>query len=99
MEPRCRESKRNRSWLNSAIVSLAKIISPTSRSPPARSIPIKSKLENPPDVLIALHACDTATDDALAQGIAAGAALLVVSPCCQKELRPQLSAPAVLTDA
>ena len=51
------------------------------------------------DVLIALHACDTATDDALARGIAAGARLLVVSPCCQKELRPQLTAPAVLADA
>ncbi len=51
------------------------------------------------DVLIALHACDTATDDALAAGIAAGARLLVVSPCCQKELRPQLTAPAVLADA
>jgi SAM-dependent methyltransferase len=48
------------------------------------------------DVLIALHACDTATDDALAQGIAAGARLLVVAPCCQKELRPQLTAPPVL---
>ena len=51
------------------------------------------------DVLIALHACDTATDDALAQGIAAGARLLVVSPCCQKEIRAQLRAPAVLADA
>ena len=51
------------------------------------------------DVLIALHACDTATDDALARGIAAGAALLVVAPCCQKELRPQLAAPPVLAPA
>jgi hypothetical protein len=51
------------------------------------------------DVLIALHACDTATDDALARGIAAGATLLVVAPCCQKELRPQLTAPPVLADA
>ena len=58
-----------------------------------------SKIQNPVDVLIALHACDTATDDALAKGIAAGAALIVVSPCCQKELRPQLSAPPVLADA
>lgn len=54
---------------------------------------------DPCDVLIALHACDTATDDALARGIAAGAQLLVVSPCCQKELRPQLTAPSVLADA
>jgi len=51
------------------------------------------------DILIALHACDTATDDALAKGIAAGAKLLVVSPCCQKELRAQLTAPPVLADA
>ncbi|MGC4074474.1 MAG: SAM-dependent methyltransferase [Nibricoccus sp.] len=51
------------------------------------------------DILIALHACDTATDDALLRGINAGAKLLVVSPCCQKELRPQLTAPAVLADA
>lgn len=53
----------------------------------------------PPDVLIALHACDTATDDALAVGLAAGARLLVVAPCCQKELRPQLTAPPVLAEA
>ena len=51
------------------------------------------------DVLIALHACDTATDDALAQGVNLGAKLLVVSPCCQKELRPQLHSPAVLSVA
>lgn len=48
------------------------------------------------DVLIALHACDTATDDALARGINAGARLLVVAPCCQKELRRQLTPPPVL---
>lgn len=48
------------------------------------------------DVLIALHACDTATDDALARGLADGAALIVVAPCCQKELRPQLTPAPVL---
>jgi SAM-dependent methyltransferase len=51
------------------------------------------------DILVALHACDTATDDALAKGVAAGAALLVVAPCCQKEIRPQLVAPPVLAAA
>jgi len=51
------------------------------------------------DVLIALHACDTATDDALAKGVAAGAALMVVAPCCQKEVRPQIVAPPVLASA
>lgn len=52
-----------------------------------------------PDVLIALHACDTATDDALARGLAAGAALIVVAPCCQHELRPHLRAAPVLAPA
>lgn len=50
------------------------------------------------DVLIALHACDTATDDALAAGVRSGAALLVVAPCCQKEVRRQLVPPDALTE-
>jgi hypothetical protein len=50
------------------------------------------------DLLIALHACDTATDDALAAGVAAGAKLLVVSPCCHKEVRTQLDPPAILKE-
>ena len=48
------------------------------------------------DVLIALHACDTATDEALFRGIRAGAALIVAAPCCHQEIRPQLHAPAEL---
>lgn len=51
------------------------------------------------DALIALHACNTATDDALAQGIGAGARLLLVSPCCHRELRPQLVPPPALVSA
>lgn len=41
-------------------------------------------------VWLALHACDTATDDALWSGIVQQADILVVAPCCHKELRPQL---------
>lgn len=48
------------------------------------------------DVMIALHACDTATDHALNAGIRAGAAVILSSPCCHKQLRPQLELPAVL---
>ncbi|HEX6184112.1 MAG TPA: SAM-dependent methyltransferase [Pyrinomonadaceae bacterium] len=48
------------------------------------------------DFLIALHACDTATDDAIYKGVAAGAAVIVTSPCCHKEVRPQMRAPAAL---
>jgi SAM-dependent methyltransferase len=42
------------------------------------------------DILIALHACNTATDDAIFQGIVNHAQLIVCSPCCQHELAPQL---------
>lgn len=42
------------------------------------------------DVLIALHACDTATDDALAKGLAAKANLIICAPCCHKQIRQQL---------
>jgi hypothetical protein len=50
----------------------------------------------PIDILIALHACDTATDDAIYRGIQEECRWIVVSPCCQHELRPQLAAPAGL---
>lgn len=45
------------------------------------------------DVLIALHACDTATDVALYKGVKANASIIVAVPCCQKELRPQFKPP------
>lgn len=44
------------------------------------------------DVLIALHACDTATDDAIYQGIQNDAELIVVAPCCHKQVRRELEA-------
>lgn len=49
------------------------------------------------DVVIALHACDTATDDAIFRGIAANAQLIILAPCCHKEIRPQLTPPDELT--
>ncbi len=48
------------------------------------------------DVMIALHACDIATDHALDLGLRAGASVLVCSPCCHQELRPQMTGPAPL---
>ncbi|MEM9192619.1 MAG: methyltransferase [Myxococcota bacterium] len=39
-----------------------------------------------PDMLISLHACDTATDDGIAQGVRAGCHVIAVAPCCQAEL-------------
>jgi hypothetical protein len=42
------------------------------------------------DILIALHACDTATDDAIAKGVRAGAELIVCAPCCHKQIRQEM---------
>jgi SAM-dependent methyltransferase len=48
------------------------------------------------DILIALHACNTATDDAIFKGIRAEADLIVVAPCCHQEIRPQITPPEML---
>ena len=48
------------------------------------------------DVMIALHACDVATDFAIHTGIRLNAEMIMCAPCCHKELRPQLRAPLVL---
>lgn len=42
------------------------------------------------NILIALHACDTATDDAIFKGIQAKSDLIVVAPCCHKQIRRQI---------
>ena len=42
------------------------------------------------DVVTALHACDTATDDAIAFGLAKRAQAMVLVPCCQAELAASL---------
>lgn len=44
------------------------------------------------DLLIALHACDTATDDAIYKGVLASAKLIVVAPCCHKQIRREMTA-------
>ena len=43
------------------------------------------------DVAIALHACDTATDDAIAWAVTGGAKLLLIAPCCQHDLQTQMN--------
>jgi SAM-dependent methyltransferase len=48
------------------------------------------------DVMIALHACDIATDYAIDFGLRAGASIILCSPCCHKEIRPQMKTPPLL---
>ncbi len=50
------------------------------------------------NLLIALHACDTATDDAIFKGIKAGAELIVVAPCCHKQIRREIEKHKVKND-
>ena len=48
------------------------------------------------DVMVALHACDTATDYAIHCGITQQAAVILCAPCCHKQLRPQMRVPETL---
>jgi Methyltransferase domain len=46
---------------------------------------------NGADIVIALHACDTATDDAINKAVRADAMLIVVAPCCHKQIRREIA--------
>ncbi|WNW11608.1 SAM-dependent methyltransferase [Pseudomonas sp. DTU_2021_1001937_2_SI_NGA_ILE_001] len=48
------------------------------------------------EVMIALHACDTATDYAIHTGIRSGAQIIMCSPCCHKQIRQQIQSPVLL---
>ncbi len=48
--------------------------------------------DEPVDLLVSLHACDTATDDAIAAGVRLKAKAIVVAPCCHHELAAQIAA-------
>jgi len=50
------------------------------------------------DILIALHACNTATDEAIYKGIKADADLIIAVPCCHQEVRPQIKPPEMFRD-
>ncbi|QIK74421.1 class I SAM-dependent methyltransferase [Nocardioides piscis] len=49
-----------------------------------------AELTAAPDVVLALHACDTATDDALARAVEWGAGLVLAAPCCHHDVAAQL---------
>jgi SAM-dependent methyltransferase len=49
-----------------------------------------ASLAERPDVVLALHACDTATDDALARAVLWDASLVLAAPCCHHDVAAQL---------
>jgi SAM-dependent methyltransferase len=49
-----------------------------------------AELDTRPDVVLALHACDTATDDALARAVGWEAPLVLAAPCCHHDIQKQL---------
>ncbi|MFF0345906.1 class I SAM-dependent methyltransferase [Kribbella sp. NPDC004875] len=49
-----------------------------------------AELDVRPDVVLALHACDTATDDALARAVGWEAPLVLAAPCCHHDIQKQL---------
>ena len=49
-----------------------------------------ARVETVPDVVLALHACDTATDDALARAVGWGSRWVLAAPCCHNEIASQL---------
>jgi len=59
---------------------------------------INSFLLPPTDVLVALHACDTATDDAIFKGISSGVQVIITAPCCHKQIRPEININNIFND-
>ena len=57
---------------------------------------VRERGDQPLDVMVALHACDIATDHAMHFGLRSGARIIMCAPCCHKEIRPQMNTPAAL---
>lgn len=49
------------------------------------------------DIVVALHACDTATDDAIAKALKLEAEIIILAPCCQKYVRKRIEVPGDLS--
>jgi hypothetical protein len=50
------------------------------------------ELQRAPDIVLALHACDTATDDALAKAVGWEATVVLAAPCCHHDIAAQIRA-------
>lgn len=77
-------SKKHNDQIATAIGANAKFIAAKIADTPAQAV----------DIAIALHACDTATDDSIAWAVKNGAKVIMLAPCCHHDLQSQVkSAP------
>ena len=54
-------------------------------------------METEVDIIVALHACDTATDDAIMQSVMSGTEIVILAPCCQKYVRNNFKVPETIS--
>ncbi len=59
---------------------------------------IDVRIDKTVDIVIALHACDSATDETIAKGIKLRAKYIIVVPCCENQIRGRLKAGHPLVD-
>lgn len=55
--------------------------------------PIQEANLNGADIMVALHACDTATDDAILNALESKVELMILAPCCQHYVRGKINPP------
>lgn len=65
------------------VATIESLLEPSDQLPPPPS---------EPDLVVSLHACDTATDDTLLWSVRQQARAILAVPCCQHQLSPQLRA-------
>ena len=77
-------------WDRSCVFVEGTIADATLRFPTPRPDPSEPEV----DIVLALHACDTATDEALTRAVRWNAPLTLVSPCCHHDLQVRMRAAA-----
>ena len=81
---------RELGWDQSCVFVEGTIADATLRFPTPRPDPSEPEV----DIVLALHACDTATDEALTRAVRWSAPLTLVSPCCHHDLQVRMRAAA-----
>ena len=79
--------------MNAGLIEKCRLVAERAGLPDARFVAsrtLRFTQEEGCDLVVALHACDTATDEAIARGIQMSAPLILAVPCCQNQIRGQI---------